>query len=85
MKMTLLDITYNIQENILYLTLQIDDKTRHFKVFVKKSGDIEYMTHEEELSSILHLNVHHMMKLNRLIKAVKNGECVIFPIVIGEF
>ncbi len=85
MKITLLEIVHDAKKNRLHLTLLIDDETKHFDVFVKKSGDIEYMTHKEELSSILHLNVHYMMKLNRLIKAVKKGERVVFPIFIGEF
>lgn len=85
MKMTLLEIVHDTKKDVLHLKLLIDNKIKHFDVHVKKSGDIEYMTHEEELSSILHLNVHYMMKLNRLIKAVKKEESVVFLIFIGEF
>ncbi len=85
MKMILLNVVYETKEKILHLTLLIDKETKYFDVFVKQSGQVEYLTHEEELSAIRYLNVHHMMKLNRIVKAIKNSDSVEFPVLIGEF
>jgi hypothetical protein len=83
MEMSLLNVEYN--EGVFRLELLMDEESRYFDVLVKHSGNIEYMKHDEELNPILFLNVHNMMKLNRIIKDFKNEKPVVFPIYIGEF
>ena len=60
-------------------------KKVYFDLFIKEHHGIEYISYGDKLSSILMLNTEGMTKFNQVIKKIKTGKLISFPIYIGEF
>jgi len=85
MKIILAEATYYNVGKLIALTLLMDGNEREFKMPIEQYKGIEYISYGEELSSILMLNTEGMTKFNQIIKKIKKGKLLSFPIYIGEF